>query len=159
MEFANRLHCFIDIKELFNKADDFKTEKDLCDFIEINIEKFCADIGINYKSHERESYITKHKRFGNNRPKIDFYIQDQDGEYILLEVKKPRSQREVIPAISQLLQYFVIAEQAGLKVKKSFLLTTKCEAEVIEVIERFKLPIDLILFAKGKMAIWKKGDA
>ncbi len=147
---------FRDIKKHFNSASDFKSEKELCDYIEDNIKVFCLDIGINYKTHERESYITKHLRFANSKPKIDFLIQDQDGEYILLEVKKPRYQREAVIAISQILEYTVIAEREGLKVKKSYILTTKCENDVIEVIQRFNLPIDLILFSKKRLAIWDK---
>ena len=148
---------FGDIKGYFNSASDFKTEKDLCDYIETNIKLFCSDIGVNYKGHERESHITKFKRFGNNKPKIDFLVEDHEGEYTLIEVKKPRYLREAIVGISQMLEYIVIAEKEGLKLKKSFILTTKCDCEFIEVIERFNLPIDLILFSKEKLAVWDKG--
>jgi len=156
-ELIDGQYFFDDIQEHFNKAKDFKTEDDLCAYLDLNMESLCKELKIDYKSHKREAYMTKLKRFGANIPRIDFLITDQEGNKILLEVKKPNNRpREVIMSIAQLLDYYLLAEDYGHKIKKAYILTTQINNSFTAIVERFNLPIDLILFSKGKIAIWDK---
>jgi len=151
-------YYFDEIQSHFNKAKDFETENELCDYLDTNMELLCRDIGIDYKSHKREAYLSKLKRFGANIPRIDFLITDQSNEQILLEVKKPNNRpREVIMSIAQLLDYYLLAEDYGHKVKQSYILTTQVNNSFTAIVERFSLPIGLILFSKEKIAVWDKG--
>jgi len=155
--FADGHYPFYDLKKYFNSNNEFKSEKELGDYIELNISLLCEEIGINYKSHKREAQIryTPFKRGQNVR--IDFLIYDQDGSVVLLEIKKPtRTHKETNMGIAQLLDYIFLAEGMNWKIKKTYLLTTQCDENFINVVERFKLPIDLILFSKNRLAIWEK---
>jgi len=159
-ELANGEYYFDDIQNHFNKSREFKTENELCDYLDMNMESLCDQLKIDYKSHEREAYMTMMKKFGANIPRIDFLIKDKDGEYILLEVKKPNGRpREVIMSIAQLLDYYLISENAGYKIKKAYILTTQVNKSFTAIAERFNLPIGLILFSKRKIAVWEKGVA
>jgi hypothetical protein len=149
-------YCFRQIKELFNGEDHFHNEKHLCNYIEDNIEKFCEQIGIKYAGHKREAYF-KQSYFGHgNKPRIDFLIDEENGGKVLLEVKKPKNiHREINMSISQLLDYYVMAEEAGIKINRAIILTTKCNDSFIGVIERFKLPVEVVLLSKKYVAIWE----
>ena len=59
-------------------------------------------------------------------------------------------------AIGQVLNYILIAEKDGIEVDRAVLLTTMCNKQLLEVIERFKLPIDVVLMSKDFMGVWKK---
>lgn len=157
LKFADGEYNISDIKEHFNAGTHFKNEKHLCDYIEDNIENFCCEIGIDYKSHTRESYIVPLKLFGKNKPRIDFLINDKDGGVVLLEIKQPvNTYREINRAISQMLDYYLTAEETGHRVNKAIILTTKINDTFTKIISRFNLPIDLILFSKGCLAVWQK---
>lgn len=151
---------FVEIKDLFNKSKDFKTEKELCDLFEDNIEMFCESLGIDYDSHERESYMTKWKGFGANSPRIDFLIKQKDKSVVLIEAKNPRNQhREVNMSISQLLDYIVIAEDMNLNIDKAYTLTSKCDDSFLRIIKRFMLPISVILINRTVHAILQEGES
>lgn len=150
-------YLYKEIEDHFNSADDFKTEKELCDYIELNIKAFCEDIGIHYQNHARETYITKIKRFGANKPKIDFLVKDKQGKKTLIEVKNPKNlQREINRSIAQMLDYYIIAEENGHEIDKAYIVTTKCNPSFIKIVQRFNLPIGLILISKSKLAVWDK---
>jgi len=146
-----------EIKDYFNDGNHFKDEKHLCNYIEDNMESFCSEVGIDYKSHTRESYIVRLKMFGKNKARIDFLIEEKDKGIVLLEIKQPRNTyREINSAISQMLDYYLTAEEAGYKINKAIILTTKINDTFTKIVNRFNLPIELVLFSKGCMAVWQK---
>ena len=111
---------------------------------EIDYKKYAPEI----PEDKREAYF-EYRPFGKGQAvRIDFLIYDQDGKFTLLEVKKPRHiHREANIGIAQILDYIVLAEKKRMNINKSYILTTRCDVNAIEVIERFNLPIDLILFS------------
>ena len=125
-----------EIKEVFNNKDCFKNEKEFCDYIESNIETFCKEIlEVDFEDYKRESSLVN-KRFGPNKPRIDFLIKCKDGEYVLVECKHPKNiYRENIGALSQLMNYVLLAERYNKKVKSIWLCTTKMKDDLIEIIE------------------------
>lgn len=144
-------------EHLFNKKE-FKTEKDLCDYLELNIKVFCKSIGIDYCSHQRESYIKDRVCFGKNTPRVDFFIKEKNGGYVILEIKNPKNlNAEGNQAISQVLSYIMIAEKAKKKINKTIILTTNLSKNMMQIITRFNLPIEVVLFSKNYSAICLKG--
>lgn len=139
-------------------SQEFRNEKELCDFVEANIDAFCMELGISMAAYERESYITRIATFGKgNRPRVDFLIKETGGGVTLVEAKHPRNlYREVNMAISQILDYILIAEKEGIKVNKAVILTSACNRQVLEIIKRFELPIDVVLISKDAIAVWQK---
>jgi hypothetical protein len=127
---------------------DFKTEKDLCNYIENNIELFCIDV-LNdiYISHSREFSINKKMRYNDNK-KIDFFIKCANKTYAI-EVKNPTYKSELYAGIGQLLTYTVLFEINQIKVDRYILLTTKYDEIASKTIKKYNLPIDLYIFCKS----------
>lgn len=132
--------------------DDFKNEKDLCDFIERNIESFTKDcIGLIYKNHIREYplYTTKKRSIKGNR-RIDFLITTECGKRIGIECKKPTYNSELASAIGQSLSYLTLFETTDTKIDKIILLSTTVDYVIPLILNKFKLPIDYVCMDKKK---------
>ncbi len=147
------------IEDIFNEKT-FNTEKEMCNYIEENIEIFCKDtLEINYISHERESYLARGRKFSGNKPHVDFLIKSNNEDYVIVECKNPRYvYRENIGALSQILDYIRIAENNGYKIKEAWICTSRIKRELCEVIDRFKLPINICVLNKKNNAIRKVGE-
>ena len=157
MTFEDGNYDYIEIKDHFNNANHFKNEKELCNYIENNIDNFCNELGIDYKSHTRECRMRKFRAFGASMPRIDFLINENDGGIILLEVKNPsQTQSEITRCVAQMLDYYITAEECGHKINKAIILTTKVNDNFMKIINRFNLPVELVLFSKGCLAVWQK---
>ncbi|WP_035290243.1 hypothetical protein [Clostridium sp. KNHs214] len=145
----------IDLKDnIFNNSNDFPKEKDLQNYLDINMKSFVSDIlNLDYKNHERESFIIN-KRFGGNKPRIDFLINLKNNECVLIECKNPKNKhREIISALGQILDYILLAEKAGKKIKDTYLVTSKINQTALDIIDRFKLPIKVCLINKENLMI------
>lgn len=147
---------FNNVTDQFNNQNNFKTEKDVCDYIEDNIKLFINNnLGLNYLEHERESYIIP-RGFGKNTSRIDFVVTTTNKEKVLIEVKNPKNiQRELNRSVAQVLDYYLLAERRGFKVNSAWLVITKINQSMIDIIVRFKLPINICVFSKGQTAIWR----
>ena len=145
---------FQDTKTLnafLSKYDTFSCEKDLCDFIEHNKEKFCEDVlGGKLKEYQREWGLDKHNRpFSGNKPAIDFYFELEGGKKMGVECKTPRNiYGELSRAISQILSYFVLAKDNGVFLDGMFLVTTAYHEIIDKLIAEFNLPIKTLVLSK-----------
>lgn len=142
--------------ELFKSKEHFSNEKALCDYIEINIQDFCKELGYNYKSHNREWSLTYMNRFGPRPPRVDFKIELEDNQILLVECKCPsQTYSEVNKGISQILSYYLKAKDYKLNLKECWLVSTEIDLDSVRIIEEFKLPVNICVIKKGSMAIWK----
>jgi len=138
---------------------DFAKEKDLCDFIEHNIEEFCAScLGVEYGQHFRE-YGLKQARRTKGSKRIDFLIVSKSGERIGVECKNPTYESELQGAIGQCLSYMTIFGISGKPIDRIAIVTTKMDWSTPFTIDKFNLPISLIGMDKSKFIGFKNGTA
>jgi len=140
-------------KEVYTK--DFAKEKDLTEFIVLNIEKFCKDILndelISFElEYEMKKVILKHKKQGICAPRgkrIDLLVLCKQNHY-LIEIKRPILHLDNLRAIGQLLNYgreFIDSK------KELVLITTKFDINTAKTIEHYNLPIRYIYMDKKKV--------
>ena len=136
---------------------DFASEKEMCDYLEQNIDKFCVDIlGLEYKSHKREYRISGR---GSRAKKIDFFIQTMCGQNIAVEAKNPTfAGYELASAIGQVLGYICLFESVEQKVDRVVLLSSKIDWVIPATIARFNLPIHFVALDKSKHLSLKVGQ-
>lgn len=130
-------------------SDDFKTEKEMCNYIQSHSEEFAKDIlGIEIIGCEREYYLGQRIRRGN-RPHVDFMFRSKENDIIIVECKNVNNIfSELSGAISQLLSYYIIAEDNRINIKRMCLVVNKFDDRLRKVIEKFNLPIELFVFSK-----------
>lgn len=132
----------------YSLSPRFHNEHDLCDWLSQNMRTFCRDVLlIHYHSHAREYQIDTTK----SRGRIDFVIYSTEKKVFFLECKNPNISHAVKilqAAIGQVLTYQVLAENIGMPIEKSFLLTTQFDPIIDQVISRNKLPITIVLANK-----------
>lgn len=132
--------------------NSFQSEKQLCDYIELNIELFTKEcLGFEYLSHKREYplfNVNRRSLRGNRR--IDFLIKTKCGKNIAVECKKPKYDSELSAAIGQCLSYIALFECSGMIIEKIVLLSTKVDYVIPLVINKFNLPVQYICFDKSK---------
>ena len=140
---------------LFNKAEYFRSEKHLQDFVEENMALVCRDLFADeLLRYDRESYM-EFKRFGANKSRVDFLVEGRKGNY-LVECKKPKNtQRELNRCLTQILDYIIIAERNCIEIKESWLITSKYHNTLHQIILRFKLPINVCVINNEKQAIFR----
>jgi hypothetical protein len=144
---------FYDISELTDTlSKDFDNERNICDFIETNIDLFTKDC-LNYElmSYEREYQIVKgtRKRIRGNR-RIDFLIKTKCGKNIGIEVKHPRGTSELSNAVGQCLTYLTLMEIQGTFLDKIIIVSSKIDFVLPLVITKHNLPIEFFGFDKSK---------
>lgn len=132
-------------------ARPFINEKELCDYLELNLDKFCEEIfGQSLKTYKRESYIVP-KAFGTGAPRVDFDITLDNDEQLLIECKNPINVlADVSRAISQLLIYGTIAKYPTSLV----LVTSKTLPIIQQTILNYELPIKVVYLTKEVLAEW-----
>lgn len=150
---------FEQVKEYF-KSKEFNKEKDMCDYIEDNIDIFCEEVlNTKYISHQRESYLDKAVKLQPNKPHVDFFIETENKEYIIVECKNPINvYRENVLAIGQILDYIRVAENNGFKIKEAWICTSRIKEGICETINKFNLPIKVCLLNKKYNAVLKGSD-
>lgn len=135
-------------------TDDFKSEKELTDWIDNYASYFAHDVlEIQYKKHYREFYLRGGGRgFIGNTAHADFlFISDKD-ERILVECKKPRNTYcEVRNGIIQLMGYYCDCKYNEFRIDRMVLIVTKFDTVLYRIIKEFKLPIEVYVFSKDKV--------
>ena len=131
-------------------GDGFTTERNLCDYVEANMESFSTDIlGSPYVSHQREYKL--YQTAGNRAPKgsrADFFIDTKDGP-IVVEAKNPTQARhELNRAVSQLLAQGSAFKRMHGVMPRMILLTSRYSTDIIDVIKDFNLPIEVVIISK-----------
>jgi hypothetical protein len=96
------------------KHAGFKTEKEFVEYLCLNSDKWVKD----FFNEEVDKILINHclyfRKFGPNKPRIDLIIKTKSGKTIGIECKNPTfSFHETSRAISQLLAYGILAEEAG----------------------------------------------
>lgn len=133
------------------ESNDFKSEKELCDFIEWNIQPFVSNVLEESGSfkYKREFNLNQIQSFGPRPRRIDFYVEREDGKGVLIEVKNPKNcYSEVNNAISQIMSYIVTAKNSGVNVYRAVLVTSRYHKVLKEVINEFQLPIEVFVISK-----------
>lgn len=137
------------VEEFLTKDTPWVRESDLVDFIETNIELFVSDsLNSNYITHKREWFFQDSRPFGANKPRIDLMIET-DGGRVGVECKLPKQTfAELSRAISQLLAYSVMADNHKNSLDRLVLVTTQYNPIVSGIIQKYELPIDLIIMGR-----------
>jgi hypothetical protein len=133
--------------------EDFGTEKELCDFIEVKAKIFASEVlGVEYKSYIREYYISGDSRINKNKKgRVDFVFHSDKGD-IYVECKKPtHSYSESVNAISQLLAYSCLADTFKRQLYRMVLVTTRYNPMLLKVIKKFNLPIEIYVLSKSNV--------
>ena len=144
-------------KSLFN-GDDFKNERELCDFIEFNIELFCKGcLGVELKSYTREYPIQtngrSHKQSKGIR-RVDFYIISKCGLSIAVECKHPTyAHSELSASVGQALSYISIFKEYKTPIDKMFIVSSKSDYIIPQMIKDFNLPLEFVCINKKQSII------
>lgn len=119
------------------QSPDFKSEKDLCDFIDSHAEQFAEEVlGIIYCGHCREYRI----KDGLNRADFMFTAIRP----ILVECKNPkRKSSESLFALAKLMAYSCDEGEC-----RMVLVTSQYDESIRKVIKKYNLPIDVYVFYK-----------
>jgi hypothetical protein len=137
--------------DLFS-GNEFKNEKEFCDFIELNLDLFCKEIlGIDLFSYEREFSMggyERSRRHGTRR--IDFLINSKCGQTIGIECKTPKQACELSNAIGQCLSYVSLSNKIKNPIDRIVLLSSKPDGLIPMVIKQFNLPIEFVIVNKTK---------
>ena len=122
----------------------FKSESDLCDFIEHNIESASVDFfGEELLEYQREYPLPL--GFNKGSLRVDFMIRTGSNQY-LCEVKNPTHYAELRNAIGQLLQYKIHMPDAI-----ACLITTKYDDVLHQIINHWQLPIHVYVMTRGSI--------
>lgn len=145
------------IDEVLDDIDKcFKTEKELCEFIEANIVNFCDELGFKYKSHTREYPLQHFKKRRKGTKRIDFLINTCCGQSLGIECKHPVYNCELAAGIGQILSYITQSESFGTRIDKFYMVSSKIDMIAPMTITRFNLPITFIAMDKTKSLTWQK---
>lgn len=132
---------------------DFSSEKEMCDYIELNHKVFCEDIlEERFVSYDREWHVGLPIKRGPRRLHVDFRFETDKSKNILVECKNAKSSYiEVRNAISQLMSYVVSAESEGIKIDRCVFVSNRYDHVVTMMIRRYNLEIEYILFKRNQM--------
>lgn len=145
----------IKIQSIFNKKT-YKTEKELKDYIENNIDICIKDLEneevLLYKREYNFSKIFNDKQ----KSRVDFYVKTKTNKGIIIECKNPTNiYPELVTSISQLLAYNINAQKKGFVINSLWIITTVYDNIIFEIIDKYNLPINICAINKNKIAIWK----
>lgn len=131
---------------------DFKSESDLCNYIETHIVAFCRDIlGIEHKYHIREKSLKTSLKGTGKR--LDFYIESKCGKFIAVECKKPTHTVESSLGIGQCLMYKTLMLRLGVSVDRIILVSTTLDTLIPEIIKTNNLAIEYVVMDRVKSLI------
>lgn len=152
---------FMEVKDAMNK--DFANERELSLYVQNNIELFCQDcLGVEYLSHKTEVSVSL-SPFGKRRTKgdkrVDLLIKTRCGKSLAIEFKNPVYSCELHNAIGQCLSYLSMAANADIKIDTLYIVATKLDWVVPNMITQFNLPLEYIVFDKDKHLTFKHGSA
>jgi hypothetical protein len=143
------------VAQLFQTRNSgWKSEAEFTDFIETNIILVAEEIIHRpYEEHKREWFLQEYKGFGSNAPRTDLVILTADGKRHGIECKFQKgSFSDLSRCMSQLLSYAAIAECQGYPLDTLWLFTTHYHDVLRLVIEKYKLPIRVVVFSRTQRA-------
>ena len=122
--------------------NDFKTEKDLSDYINDNIKTFCTEICDDvYIAHEVD------KPFHYKGKRVDLFIECEKSLFVI-ELKNPRHMPANVQAIGQILDYG--RRINGIKKMQLIIITTKFCIDTAQTIKHYHLPIRYMYFSRNQ---------
>jgi len=132
----------IEIKPYIKKH--FSSEKEMCNFIEDNIDLFSMQI----LGSKLISYVREYKFFNGTRKgaSVDFFIKTEIGDFFI-ECKNTNSFNDLCGAIGQCLCYISLGKSQGDKAKM-FLITSNYHSILVQSIKDNNLDIQLVVFNK-----------
>lgn len=146
----------LEVSKLFNYSNDFKNERELCNYIEDNIKLFCSEVLLdNFVSYMREYHFVSENKFrgkgfprkGQNNIRIDFMIRCKNNLYAI-EVKNPiQKLTELSRTIGQLMLYEEMLEEKNINAK-IVLVSSKHDEIISKLIAKHNLNYRYILFNK-----------
>ena len=152
----NKTTIETDSQSLINNGD-FKSEKELKEYIILNKEVFCREVlGFEYKDHIVEFVLPKVKDLFTNEPHVDIVFIDKYDKCYFIELKNPKfAYNELCAGLGQCLTYRYLARANNLNYEGCFLITTK-HANIMPVIIRdSNLDVNYIYFDKSKHAVFQ----
>jgi hypothetical protein len=146
------------VESIFNDGHHFRNEREMSDYIHLNIKVFCSEIlGDEYRGHRRELEITGAWSKSSGKPKpvntgrVDFYIHGKKKNYVV-EIKNPvQVFSELTKSIGQILVYRELMNEVG--DDPEFVLVSSKHAGMVDIlIKKYNLGIRYIVFNK-EMAV------
>ena len=139
------------------KNEDFKTEKEVVNYIVDNIEYFCEHaLGCDYDKHILEFRFDKNEKLHDNSLRVDIVVIDKQGRHYFIEVKLPRKQREAfrecMTAIGQCLSYHYLARINDYNYEGVYLVTSTHSNLAPLIIRDNNLPITYLYIDKQSIA-------
>jgi len=138
----------------------FSSEKELNNLLLKNIDMLMKDVfgekvkSATDKKYKQSGYIKL--KSGQYLPKrgvrLDLWVECESGRNYILEIKNPKWSSETIPAIAQLLQYSIEFPEAT----NFVVVSTDYQKGILEMIERYNLPIDFILITADQTFLLKR---
>lgn len=123
----------------------YEDEKELADYLEINIRSFCRDAGYkDFFRYKREASIMQSR--------VDFMVEILPRKFILIECKNPRSTNDSLNAIGQILDYGLQANDLDKEIIDLWIVMTQMDIRVCNLITRYKLPINMAVLTKTEIA-------
>lgn len=151
-EWEDGLYNSNDLKDCM--LESFKSEKDLCGFLEANIVDFVKDLGYEYDSHKREYAILPWEKRSKGSKRVDLHIITKQGISILIECKHPKFMSELMAGVGQMLSYIQLYELTHKGEAEYILLSSKMCVNIPPVIQRFNLPLKFMVLDKVKLLTW-----
>lgn len=149
-----------EVENIFNCKKDFITEKEMCAYIETNMDLFCKDVlGDVYVRHEREHrFIGSRPMKGISSARVDFMIHCENGAYAV-EIKNPHQRyAELAKAIGQVLVYEYELSSRNSNVQ--IVLVSSSHSDFIcQIISKYNLPIRYIVLNREHTAEYVRKTA
>lgn len=128
--------------------EDFEKEKDLVEFICINIKSFVTDIlDDKLLSFEINKPIETKLELAPRSKEIDLFIKGVKNTYII-EAKRPRNSTSMRSAIGQILDY---GREITDPKKKLIIISTWFDYDTMETIKHYNLPIRYMYISKENL--------
>ncbi len=137
------------VKTKWRETKIFKSEKDLCDFIDLNAIDFATKILlIPYHGHKREFQVSGTQNWHIPfKARVDFKFSSPNGD-IYVECKNPENEcMQNSYHIGQLMAYSCASDYHERKVSRIVLVTTRMDKLILEMIKKFNLPFEVFLFS------------
>lgn len=139
----------------FNANQDFKNERDMVDYIMLNLKTFLAeDFGVEPQGVKREMPIDGEFRRGCSGMRADLYVQTKCGQNLIFEFKNPHLKNpysELAKALGQCLVYHTEFSKLFNGPVKVVLVSNRFSKEAYEMISSFNLPVEMICLNKTQM--------
>lgn len=126
------------------ESTDFHREKDLQDFLVVNIEKFCREILGDELVEYKEDHPFIPQMFGPRTRRVDLYIRGKNKVYIV-ELKNPKNLKECRDGIGQILDY---GREFPDPEKELLLISTKFDINTARTIKHYGIPIRYFFMSK-----------